>query len=257
MNDTPENQTFEAQDGHENRLASLLLIAGPTASGKSGLAIAAAKTIKERGKQPVIINADASQVYADLDIVSARPSTAEMEDIPHRLFGYRDGATACSAADWAKDAKQQIKTAIAAGSYPILVGGTGLYISTLVDGIAPIPNIDADLRARIRQMEQTHAYAQLQENDPLIATKLNPNDKSRVQRALEVVLQTGQSIAIWRNKREGGIAEHINLHPHILLPEREWLYARCNQRFLECWTKARYAKWKAYYHVICPWTYPL
>ncbi len=233
MNDTPENQTFEAQDGHENRLASLLLIAGPTASGKSGLAIAAAKTIKECGKQPVIINADASQVYADLDIVSARPSTAEMEDIPHRLFGYRDGATACSAADWAKDAKQQIKTAIAAGSYPILVGGTGLYISTLLDGIAPIPDIDPDLRARIRQMEQTRAYAQLQETDPSIATKLNPNDKSRVQRALEVVLQTGQSIAIWRNKREGGIAKHINLHPHILLPEREWLYARCNQRFVE------------------------
>jgi tRNA dimethylallyltransferase len=118
-------------------LPPLALIAGPTASGKSALALALAE--RTGG---VVINADSAQVYRDLRIVTARPSAEEEARAPHRLYGTRDGAEACSAADWAGDAKRAIAEAHAAGRLPILVGGTGLYIRTLLDGIAPVPPID-------------------------------------------------------------------------------------------------------------------
>ena len=118
------------------------LIAGPTASGKSALAVRLAQIA-----DGVVINADASQVYADLAILSARPSQEEMGGVPHRLFGHIDGAEACSAARWAAEARAEIDAAHEAGKLPVLVGGTGLYIRTLLDGIAPVPEIDADIRA--------------------------------------------------------------------------------------------------------------
>ena len=121
------------------------LIAGPTASGKSALAVRLAQIA-----DGVVINADASQVYADLAILSARPSQEEMGGVPHRLFGHIDGAEACSAARWAAEARAEIDAAHEAGKLPVLVGGTGLYIRTLLDGIAPVPEIDADIRAAVR-----------------------------------------------------------------------------------------------------------
>jgi tRNA A37 N6-isopentenylltransferase MiaA len=119
----------------------LALIAGPTASGKSALALALAEHANG-----VVINADASQVYADLSVLSARPTQEEMARAPHRVFGFMDGAEACSAARWAEEAKREIAAAHAAGRLPILVGGTGLYIRTLLDGIAPVPEIDPEVR---------------------------------------------------------------------------------------------------------------
>ena len=204
---------------------NVALIVGPTASGKSALALEIAK------KQPsVIINADSAQVYRDLRILSARPSDEEMDGIEHRLFGYIDGNEACSAARWATDAKTAIAAAHEGDILPILVGGTGMYVRVLLDGIAPIPEIDPDIRRAVRKMEALEAYRELEKLDPLSAERLHPTDTSRIQRALEVIRSTGKPLDRWHKQKTGGIGEEIKLHPLILLPPREWLYQRCDLR---------------------------
>lgn len=202
------------------------LIAGPTASGKTALALHVART-----GNFVIINADSAQVYTDLPVLSAQPTPAEQSMVPHRLFGYLDGTTPCSAAQWAADAKAEIALAHEAGATPILVGGSGLYIRTLIEGIAPIPEIDPALRASIRAMPVDAAYAALQRRDPEVAASLFPADVSRITRALEVVESTGRSISEWRSEKIGGIGEDVELRPLLLLPPRDWLYFRCDARF--------------------------
>ncbi len=194
------------------------------------------------GRAAVVINADSAQVYADLAILSARPSPAEMQGVPHRLFGAWDGAQACSAADWAQAATAEIDAAHAAGAMPILVGGTGLYIRTLLDGIAPIPAIDPAIRAAVRALPVSEAYAALYREDPARAAALNPGDSIRVARALEVVRSTGQPLAHWQARREGGIADRVALRPLVLLPDRAWLYARCDQRFAAMWEQGAQAE---------------
>jgi tRNA dimethylallyltransferase len=209
----------------------LALIAGPTASGKSDCAVALAQALESAGKPAVIINADSAQVYADLAVLSARPSAEEMGGIAHRLFGTWDGAQACSAADWASAATAQIDAAHARGAVPILVGGTGLYMRTLLDGIAPVPRIDERVRAEVRALPVTEAYAALAAEDPERAALLAPADSARIARALEVVRSTGVSLAAWQARKEGGIGARVSLRAAILLPERETLYARCDARF--------------------------
>lgn len=206
------------------------LIAGPTASGKSALALALAKSLRDAGRAAVILNADASQVYADIPILSARPTRAEMADIPHRLFGHIDGAEACDAARWAQDARTEIAAAHRAGAIPILVGGTGLYINTLLNGIAPVPPIDEGIRASVRALPFAELSRLLETSDPAAHGRLHPSDTSRITRALEVVLSTGTPLHVWQQRREGGIADQIALAPSILLPPREWLTARCDAR---------------------------
>lgn len=154
-----------------------------------------------------------------------------MARAPHRLFGYVDGAEACSAARWAADAKAEIEAAHAVGKLPILVGGTGLYVRTLLDGIAPVPDIEPEIREQVRALVVGDAYAALTREDPASAAALAPADSSRIARALEVVRSTGRSIIEWRARKEGGIGEQVALHPLILLPPRDWLIERCNVRF--------------------------
>ncbi|HEY8603270.1 tRNA (adenosine(37)-N6)-dimethylallyltransferase MiaA [Tsuneonella suprasediminis] len=209
----------------------VVLIAGPTASGKSDLAVRLAKTRESRGLRSIVINADSAQVYADLSVLSARPSDEEMAGIPHRLFGAWDGATACSAADWATAAKVEIQQAHASDALPILVGGTGLYIRTLLEGIAPIPPIDPTIRQTVRSLPVAECYAALQEEDPIRAASLAPNDASRIARALEVIRSTGRPLAHWQTRKEGGIEGDISIAPLLLTAEREWLYDRCDLRF--------------------------
>jgi tRNA dimethylallyltransferase len=206
------------------------LIAGPTASGKSGLALALAHSLRAAGREAVIINADASQVYRDIPILSARPMREEMGDVPHRLFGHIDGAVACDAARWASEARAEIAEAHALDAVPILVGGTGLYIDTLLRGIAPVPPIDETLRAAIRALPVREAYRRLQVADPGAASRLKPLDKTRIARALEVMTATGTPLSDWQLRREGGIGGRVTLLPAILLPPRDWLYARCDAR---------------------------
>jgi tRNA dimethylallyltransferase len=207
---------------------AVALIAGPTASGKSDLAVELALALD---RPSVVINADSAQVYSDLRVLSARPTEAEMRGIEHRLFGEWDGAEPCSAADWAARAKREIEDSHLAGVLPILVGGTGLYIRTLLDGIAPVPPIKPAVREAVRALSVEDGYAALQQEDPARARALNPSDSNRIARALEVVRSTGKPLSHWQRQRVGGIGEAIDLQPLILLPPREALYERCDARF--------------------------
>ena len=202
------------------------LIAGPTASGQSALALALAH--RTGG---IIINADSAQLYRDLPILSAAPSVADLARAEHRLYGLLDGAEACSAADWAVLAAREVDAAHASGKLPILVGGTGLYLRTLLDGIAPIPPIAPDIREGVRAAEVHANHARLSQLDVNAAERLNPADTLRVARALEVVLSTGRTLAEWQAERGGGIGASVALRPLVLLPPRDWLYARCDDRF--------------------------
>lgn len=202
------------------------LIAGPTASGKSALALALAEA--HRGW---VINADSAQVYADLSILSARPQQRDLARAPHRLFGHVAGDQPYSAATWAAEARQAIAECQAAGGWPILVGGTGLYLRTLLDGIAPVPPIDPAVRAEVRALPVAEAYRQLALADAEAALRLAATDTTRVARALEVMRATGRPLAAWQAERRGGIGGSISLQPIVLLPDRAWLFARCDARF--------------------------
>lgn len=180
----------------------------------------------------VVINADASQVYSDLAILSARPMPEEMDGVTHRLFGHVDGATPRNAAAWAAEARTEIASAHASSLVPILVGGTGLYLRTLLDGIAPIPGIDPQVRAEVRALPLADAFRQLQQADPVAAASLRPTDTTRVARALEVIRATGTALHIWQQQRIGGIGHDIALTAAVLLPPRDWLRARCDARLV-------------------------
>ena len=203
----------------------MALIAGPTASGKSACALEMAE--REGG---TIINADASQVYRDLRVVSARPSPEDEARAPHKLYGYRDGATACSAADWAEEAKAAIAETVEERRLPILVGGTGLYLRTLLDGIAPVPPIDPLVRAEVRRLSANEAHTALAIEDAVAAVRLHPTATTRTQRALEVIRSPGRSILAWRADRVGGLRETIDLTVEIIDPPLDQLYARCDAR---------------------------
>lgn len=201
------------------------LIAGPTAGGKTAVALALAEATGG-----IIINADASQVYADLSILTARPDPADLARAPHRLFGHVDGAQDYSAALWASEAKTQIEAAHAAGHPAIVVGGTGLYLDTLLHGIAPIPDIDPDIRAAVRALPVHATHAALLREDPQAAARLKPRDTTRIARALEVVRSTGTSMSKWQQRREGGIAGIMAIHGGVVMRPREELAARAAAR---------------------------
>ena len=178
-----------------------------------------------------MINADSAQLYRDLPILSAAPSSAERARAEHRLYGELDGAKACSAAEWAGLARGAIEEVHGYDKMPILVGGTGLYLRTLINGIAPIPAIDQSVRAAVRARDVAANRARLVKLDPAAAARLHPADTLRVARALEVVVSTGRTLADWQARREGGIGASVELRPMIVLPPRDWLYARCDARF--------------------------
>jgi tRNA dimethylallyltransferase len=204
----------------------VVIIAGPTASGKSALALALAEQ-----KAGVIVNADSAQIYRDLPILSAAPSKEERSRAEHRLYGERDGTLPCSAAEWATLARTEVLEIRAGGRLPILVGGTGLYLRTLVEGIAPVPPIDPDVRQRVRAAAVEENRSRLAGLDPQAAERLKPADTTRIARALEVILSTGRTLADWHSRREGGIGDIVELKPLILLPPRDWIYPRCDERF--------------------------
>ena len=179
----------------------------------------------------MIVNGDSAQVYSDLRTVSAAPTADDLQRAEHRLYGVQDGALPCSAADWAVLARWEIETVQGDGRTPILVGGTGLYIRTLLFGISPVPAIESEVRARVRETPAEDNFAKLQVMDPEAAARLHPADSARISRALEVILSTGRTLAEWQQDREGGIADRVELRPLILLPPRKWLYSRCDERF--------------------------
>lgn len=202
-----------------------MVIAGATATGKSALALDLA--LRSGG---VVINADASQLYADLRILSARPSPADAARAPHRLYGVLDAADPATAVRWAALAQAEIAAAHAAGLLPIVTGGTGLYLRTLLDGIAPVPAIDPDVRAAVDALPVADAHAALAREDPAAAARLNPADRTRVFRALEVVRATGRTLGDWQAERSGGIGSNVSLAATVVTVQRDQLYARIDAR---------------------------
>ncbi len=207
---------------------SVVIVAGPTASGKSGLALALAEALGG-----TIINADSMQVYRDLEVLTARPEPAALARAPHRLYGVVDAAEACSAGCWRAMAMAEIAATRAAGRQPLLVGGTGLYIRAVLDGLAPVPPVPARLRDEARTLHArlggADFHAALAELDPETASHLAPGDTQRLIRAYEVLQATGQGLAAWRREQS---APAIRAAAIVLLPPREALYALCDARFL-------------------------
>jgi len=207
-----------------------ILIAGPTASGKSALAL---KLAGQLGG--TIINADSMQVYRDLRIITARPTLTEEAQVPHRLYGHMDASENYSAGRWCVDASAALAEIWGAGRLPILVGGTGLYFKTLTQGLAAIPPIPTAIRAAVRERLKAEGiaplYAELARCDPASAGRLMPGDRSRITRALEVRLATGRSIADWHREGMKPGLDAANAVKVFLNPAREQLYARIDARF--------------------------
>lgn len=203
----------------------VVVITGPTASGKSAIALQLAASVGG-----TIINGDASQLYADLRLISARPSADDEARVPHRLYGVLDGDEIASAARWAEMAKAAIGEARAAGQVPIIVGGTGMYLTTLIDGIAPVPEIDADVRAAVRALATDAAVAALALADPALAARLSPGDRQRTLRGLEVIRSSGKSLLHWQQHRVGGIAGSQALRCFVVDVPRPVLHLRATER---------------------------
>jgi tRNA dimethylallyltransferase len=207
----------------------ILIVAGPTASGKSALALELAA---EFGG--TIVNADSMQVYRDLPIVTAQPDAAARRAAPHRLYGEIDAAVNFSAGAWRARAAAEIAAVREEGRAPILVGGTGLYLRALLDGLAPTPPVPDEVRRAARALHAelgAEAFHQaLAGLDPEAAARLNPSDRQRALRAYEVAKATGRSLGQWQ--REQSRDPEFSATAIVLLPSREPLYAACDARFL-------------------------
>ncbi|MGL1920501.1 MAG: tRNA (adenosine(37)-N6)-dimethylallyltransferase MiaA [Hyphomicrobiales bacterium] len=213
----------------ENHKRNIILIAGATASGKSSIAISLAQ--KFNG---IILNADSMQVYSEMRVISARPSAAEEAQAEHRMFGHMSAAEPYSVGHWLEQVTQQIVEILELGKTPIIVGGTGLYFKSLVDGISPIPDIAPEIRTHWRGFEG-NLHAELQKLDPNLAARLEPNDRQRLIRGLEVFHSTGRTLSDWQAneplKQFLPALDGLQLHKFTLQPERQYLYDRINQRF--------------------------
>lgn len=206
-----------------------LLIMGPTASGKSALALAVAERLGGE-----IVNADSMQVYRDFRVLTARPTPEEEAQAPHHLYGQIDAAELYSTGRWLTDALAAIADIRARGGTPILVGGTGLYFKALTEGLAEIPAADPEVRAVLRQRADTEGaptlHAELLTRDPTTAARLEPNDAPRILRALEVLETTGESISALQANTKPALAAH-EWAGLALTPDRDALYTRINGRF--------------------------
>ena len=208
-----------------------MLIAGPTASGKSALALDLAQIA-----DGVVINADSMQVYRDLRIITARPTQAEEADVPHRLYGHVDAAVNFSAGAWLADAARALAEARARDVLPIFVGGSGLYFKALTRGLSAVPPIPAGIREAIRtRLERSGVealHAELRQRDPVSAERLKPRDRVRIARALEVIEATGRSLPDWHREGLPPLLPPGGFSALFLAPEREALYARIDARFV-------------------------
>lgn len=209
---------------------SAILIAGPTASGKSALAISLARELGG-----TIINADSMQVYGDLRIITARPTLEEEAQAPHRLFGHVDGAVNYSVGKWLSDAAAQLEAVRTEGRLPIFAGGTGMYFKGLLRGLSDIPPVPEEVRAFVRQQAEglsaPELHAVLASRDADMASRLRPSDPQRILRALEVHAATGKSLATFQGARSPALLDPEQCLCLFLAPERRVLYARINARF--------------------------
>ena len=207
-----------------------MLIAGPTASGKSALALELAQ--KAGG---VVINTDSMQVYRDLRIITARPTAPEEALAPHRLYGHVDAAVNFSAGAWVADAAGTLSEALAEKRLPIFVGGSGLYFKALTRGLSAVPPIPADVRESVRaRLERDGVealHAALAQRDPVSAERLKPRDRARIARALEVAEATGRALTDWHREGLPPLLPPGEFSAVFLAPDRDQLYARIDARF--------------------------
>ena len=208
----------------------LLIIAGPTAGGKTRLALDAAERFGG-----TIINSDSIQIYSELRVVTARPSAAEEARAPHKLYGTLPAEERCSAGRWREMAIREIEAVWQAKRLPIIVGGTGLYIKSLLSGLSDIPSVSEDIRGAARSeydaIGAAAFHARLAGVDPEAAARLHQADTQRLLRAYAVYLATGKSLSDWH--REAPTTEPLSadVQTVLLTPPRGELYARCNDRF--------------------------
>ncbi|MFA7307698.1 MAG: tRNA (adenosine(37)-N6)-dimethylallyltransferase MiaA [Hyphomicrobium sp.] len=209
---------------------SPILIAGPTASGKSALAIAIAEHVGG-----VIINADSMQVYRELRILTARPSPDEEARLPHALYGFVPASEAYSAGRFVADVANALATARQAGRRAVIVGGTGLYFKALLEGLSPIPAIEAEIREHWRAEAERRGAADLHRDlaarDARMAERLASSDTQRIVRALEVIEQTGRSLADWQQVRGAPMIDEAQAVRLLVTLDREDLHARAGARF--------------------------
>lgn len=208
----------------------VLVIGGPTASGKSGLALRLAQDANG-----VVINADSMQVYAELRIITARPSAADEAAAPHRLYGIVPSSIRMSAARWRELALAEINAAHAIGRLPIIVGGTGLYLRSLMSGLSEIPDIPPAVRQAAMDLQadigSVALHARLAAVDPVTAARLHPTDSQRLIRAWEVIQATGRSISDWQAAPPVDVPTHLAFTTLVVEPPRDRLYAQCDRRF--------------------------
>jgi tRNA dimethylallyltransferase len=208
----------------------VIVVGGPTASGKSSLALSLAGRFGGE-----IINADSMQVYRDLRILTARPDDAALAQAPHRLYGVFGTGDRCSAGQWRSMALAEIAAVHGAGRVPILVGGTGLYLRALMTGLHRLPAVPAEVRealnARLHDEGPAALHDELSRVDPESASRLNRADGQRVVRALEVFLHTGRSLADWQTGDTEAAPDDLRFLTLVALPEREGLYENIDRRF--------------------------
>ncbi len=209
---------------------SVLVIGGPTASGKSGLALEAA--VKYNG---VVINADAMQVYQGIPIITATPTAQDKKQAPHKLYEIYPPSQRGNVADWLDLAIKEIKAAWSEKKLPIVVGGTGFYIESLIKGISPIPDTKDEIKKQIaelmKQKNLSEVYEYLTSIDPAGASMVNPNNKTRIRRALEIKLDTGKSIAEWFREPLVKFLPEADFQMIKLLPDLNELEKKCSRRF--------------------------
>ena len=207
-----------------------ILIAGPTASGKSGLALAIARAF-----DGVVVNADSMQVYSDLRILTARPDDKALAAAPHRLYGTLSGAELCSVGRWRGMALDEMAAARQAGRVPVVVGGTGLYLKALESGLSPMPTVSPAVRERVRRFHRRFGNEALRQrlsvSDPVSYERLPPGDSQRLLRALEVLESSGRPLSAWQQENPAEPAPYRFLTVS-LMPDRERLYTAINRRFL-------------------------
>ncbi len=207
-----------------------ILIAGPTASGKSALA---ARLARDLGG--AVVNADSMQVYRDLRVITARPTGSEERAVPHRLYGYLDGAENGSVGRWVVEAESVLGELRRQGLLPIFAGGTGLYFKALTEGLSALPTVPDAVRVAIRAEAEGRPtpdlHAELAARDPLTAASLRPGDRLRVLRALEVLAATGRPLASLQGERQPGPLAGQRVVAVFLGPDRAALRERIDRRF--------------------------